>query len=89
MKCKALLGLRLLLGALLFAVGSGQTGGFDLVVQQIKTMGPRQWLGLMAGSLVVNAPALAPAGQRIARVLPNLPIGLAAEEISSRDLSRS
>jgi len=80
MKCKALFGLRLLLGALLFAVGSGQTGGFDLGVHQIKTMGARQWLGLMAGSLVASAPALAPVGERIARV---------AEEISGRDLSHS
>jgi hypothetical protein len=51
MKCKAPYGLRLLLGLVLFAVGSGQTGGLDLVVQHIQTIGPRQWLSLMAGSI--------------------------------------
>jgi hypothetical protein len=70
MKCKALSGLRLLLGLALFAITSGQGGGFDLVVQQIETMGPRQWLGLMAGSLVPHVPAITPIGQRIARALP-------------------
>jgi hypothetical protein len=37
MKFKALFGLRLLLGLILFAAGSGQTGGLDLVVQQMRT----------------------------------------------------
>ena len=54
MKYKALFGLRLLLGLLLFATGSGQTGGLGLVVQQIETIGPRQWLK-MAGSIVSSA----------------------------------
>jgi hypothetical protein len=56
MKYKALFGLRLVLGLLLFASGSGQTGGLGLVVQQIETIGPRQWLSLMAGSIVFSAP---------------------------------
>ena len=68
MKFKALFGLRLLLGLLLLAVGSGQTGGVDLVVQQIRTIGPRQWLSLVAGSIMSNAPVVAPVSQRIARV---------------------
>ncbi len=72
MKYKALLGLRLLLGLLAVALGSGQTGGLSLVVQQIETIGPRQWLGLMAGSIVSSAPVIAPVGQRIARALPRL-----------------
>jgi len=55
MKYKALFGLRLLLGLLLFATGSSQTGGLGLVVQQIETIGPRQWLSLMAGSIVSSA----------------------------------
>jgi hypothetical protein len=70
MKRKAIFGLRLLLGLLALAIGSGQTGGLGLVVQQIETMGPRQWLGLMAGSIVSSTPVIAPVGERIARVLP-------------------
>ena len=66
MKYKALFGLRLVLGLLLFASGSGQTGGLGLVVQQIETIGPRQWLSLMAGSIVFSAPV----SQRIARAFP-------------------
>ena len=67
-KYKALLGLQLLLGIILLAVGGSQTGGLRLLVQQIETIGPRQWLGLMAGSIVASAPAVAPVMQRIARV---------------------
>jgi hypothetical protein len=48
MKHRTLRGLQLLLGLVLFAAGSGQPGGFDLVVQQIEIMGARQWLGLMS-----------------------------------------
>jgi len=62
MKYKALFGLRLVLGLLLFASGSGQTGGLGLVVQQIETIGPRQWLSLMAGSIIFSeSPAPSPA----------------------------
>ena len=64
MKCRMLIGLRLLLGLLLLAVGNGQNGGLDVVVQHIQTVGPRQWLGLMAGSIVWRAPV-------IARALPD------------------
>jgi hypothetical protein len=71
MKFKTLFGLRLLLGLLLLAAGSGQTGGVDLVVQQIRTIGPRQWLSLVAGSIVSDAPVVAPVSQRIARAFPN------------------
>ena len=66
MKYKALFGLRLVLGLLLFASGSGQTGGLGLVVQQIETIGPRQWLSLMAGSIIFSAPVR----QRISRAFP-------------------
>ena len=66
MKCKALSALRLLLGLLVFAAGGDQTGGLGLVVQQIETIGPRQWLNLMAGTIVSGAPM----SQQIARVLP-------------------
>ena len=79
MKFKALFGLRLLLGLLLFAAGSGQTGGLDLVVQQIGTIGPRQWLSLMVGSIVSNAPM--PVSQRIARAFPNQSLPFASAEL--------
>jgi hypothetical protein len=82
MKCKALFGLRLLLGLILFAVGSGQTGGLDLVVQHIQTIGPRQWLNLMAGSVVSNTPVVAAVSQRIAGTFPSRSIQFASEEIS-------
>ena len=75
MKCKALFGLRLLLGLVLFAIGSGQTGGFDVVVRQIETIGPRQWLNLMAGSLASSA-VVAPVDRRIAAVLAIAPARL-------------
>jgi hypothetical protein len=71
MKCKALYGLRLLLGLVLFAVGSGQTGGLDLVVQHIQTIGPRQWLTLTAASVVSNTPVVASVSQRIAGAFPS------------------
>jgi hypothetical protein len=72
--------LRLLLGLILFAVGS--TGGLDLVVQHIQTIGPRQWLSLMAGSIVSNAPVVAPVSQRIARTFPSRSVQFASEEIA-------
>ena len=78
MKCKALYGFRLLLGLVLFAIGSGQTGALDLVVQHIQTIGPRQWLSLMAGSIVSNAPV----SQRIARTFPSRSVPFASEEIA-------
>jgi len=80
MKCKALFGLRLLVGLILLAVGGGQTGGLDVVVQHIQTVGPRQWLSLMAGTVVSNAPAIAPVSRRIARALPSRLDPLAGEE---------
>ena len=82
MKCKALYGFRLLLGLVLFAIGSGQTGGLDIVVQHIQTIGPRQWLSLMAGSIVSNAPVVAPVSQRIARTFPSRSVPFASEEIA-------
>jgi hypothetical protein len=63
---KALCGLQLLLGLLLFASGSGQPGGLGLVVQQIEIVGARQWFSLMAGSIASSgAPIIAPVSQRI------------------------
>jgi hypothetical protein len=83
MKCKALFGLRLLLGLILFAVGSGQSGGLDLVVQHIQTIGPRQWLSLMTGSIVFNAPPIAPVSQDIARAFSSRSVPFVSEEIAS------
>jgi hypothetical protein len=60
----------MLLGLIALALGNGQTGGLGLVVQQIETIGPRQWLGLMAGSIVSNTPVLAPVREHVARALP-------------------
>ena len=66
MKCKILRGLRILLSvAVLAAVGS-RTEGLSPMVQQISIIGARQWLGLMAGSIVAGAPVIAPLSNRIA-----------------------
>jgi len=80
MKFKALFGLRLLLGLILFAAGSGQTGGLDLVVQQMRSIGPRQWLSLVVGSIVSNAPM--PVSQRIARAFPGRSVQFVSEQIA-------
>jgi hypothetical protein len=82
MKRKTLRWLQLLLGLLLFGAGSGQPGGIDLVVQQIGTIGARQWLSLMAGSIVSSAPVITPVRQRIARAFPSRPIPCTGEEIA-------
>jgi hypothetical protein len=67
MKHKALRGLRVVLSLIIvFAAGGGQRDGFSLVVQQIGIIGPRQWLDLMAGSVVASAPVIAPLTERIA-----------------------
>ena len=42
------------------------------MVQQIGVIGPRQWLGLMAGSIVASTPVIAPLTERIARSLPRI-----------------
>jgi hypothetical protein len=53
MKNKAFRALQLSLGLLLFAVAGRPVGGADdVLIQQIEMMGPRQWFGLMAGSVV-------------------------------------
>jgi len=80
MKYKALFGLRLLLGLILFALIGGSSGGLDVVVQHIQTVGARQWLSLMAGSVVSGAPAVAPVSRRVARALHNRSVSFAGEE---------
>ena len=84
MKCKALFGLRLLLGLLLFSAGSSPGGGADVVIEQIKAIGPRQWLGLMAGVIASSAPVIAPVAQRITRGFPDRSDRFASEEIAGR-----
>ena len=80
MKHRTLRGLRFLLGLLLFAAGSGQPGGLGL--QQIETVGARQWLNLLAGSIVSSAPLVTPMSQRIARAFPGRPAPSGDEEIA-------
>jgi hypothetical protein len=58
------------LSLLLFTAGSVQRDGLNLLVEQIRALGTRQWLGLMAGSMVPDA--LVPAAERIARLIPAL-----------------
>ena len=36
------------------------------MVQQISSVGARQWLGLMVGSIVASSPVIAPLSERIA-----------------------
>ena len=70
MKHKAFRVLGVALSLIAFAAGGSQYDGLNLVVQQIRAIGARQWLGLMAGSIVGSAPAIAPLTERIARSLP-------------------
>ncbi len=69
MKSKILRGLRILLSVVALAAVGSRSEGLTLVVQQIRIIGARQWLGLMAGSVVAGAPVIAPLGDRIARSL--------------------
>jgi hypothetical protein len=62
------LGIALSLAA--FAVGGSQQGGLNLVIQQMSDIGTRQWLGLMAGSIIGGAPAIAPFAEEITRSQP-------------------
>jgi hypothetical protein len=66
MKCKILRGLRILLSVAVLAAAGSRTEGLSLIIQQISVIGPRQWLGLMAGSIVAGAPVIAPLSDRIA-----------------------
>jgi hypothetical protein len=70
MKHKVAHALGIALSLIVFAVGGSQQDGLNLAVQQIRIIGTRQWLGLMAGSIVGSAPVIAPLTERIARSLP-------------------
>ena len=66
MKHHTLRGLRVALSLIIvFATGGGQGGELGLVVRQIGSIGPRQWLGLMAGSIVANSPVIGPLTKHI------------------------
>lgn len=69
MKNKALRALRIFLSLAVLAAGGSRSEGLNLMVQQIRLIGARQWLGLVAGSIVAGAPVIAPLGDRIARSL--------------------
>ena len=60
------LGIALSLAA--FAVGGSQQDGLNILVQQIRSIGPVQWLDLMAGS-IIGTQVVAPLTKRIARSL--------------------
>ena len=69
MKHKAARSLGIALSLIAFAVGGSQQGGLNLMVDQIRAIGTRHWLELMAGSIVASAPSIAPLTERIARSL--------------------
>jgi hypothetical protein len=71
MKNKAFCWLRLLLGLVLLGVIGNPSGGLGVVLRHMEIAGPRQWLNLVAGSLVSSTPLVAPVTERIARALPN------------------
>jgi hypothetical protein len=58
----------LALGVFVLAAGGGRHDGLNLLVEQIRALGTRQWLGLMAESMVPHG--LVPAAERIARLIP-------------------
>jgi len=47
---------RLLFSLVLVALAGRQAGGIRLMVEQVEVLGPRQWLGLVAGSFVPTGP---------------------------------
>jgi hypothetical protein len=66
MKRKVLLASRILLSIVAFVAAGSRTEGLSLMVQQISSVGARQWLGLMVGSIVASSPVIAPLSERIA-----------------------
>jgi hypothetical protein len=69
MKHKAVRALGIALSLIAFAIGGSQQGGLNLMVDQIRAIGTRQWLELMAGSIVASTPSIAPLTERVARSL--------------------
>lgn len=57
---------RLLVGLAAVSFGAGQAGGaLPLMARQIEMIGPRQWLGLMAGTIVATTPVIAPISRHV------------------------
>ena len=83
MKCKAFRALGILLSIAVLAAGGSRNETLNLVVQQIRVIGARQWLGLMAGSIVAGAPVIAPLGDRIALSLAHGAGPAAASDIDN------
>ena len=69
--------LRIALSLAVFAVGGSQQDGLNLMVQHIRTIGPVQWLDLMAGS-IIGAQVVAPLAECIGRSLPGRSVSVAA-----------
>ena len=84
MKKKGFCWLRLLLGLLVFAAVGSSPGGVGVVLRHIEIAGPRQWLNLVAGSLISTTPLVAPVAEHIARTLPArlVPTGDEAADIA-------
>jgi hypothetical protein len=66
MKASKLLGIGASLVALAATGGGGQQDGLNVLVQHIRTIGPRQWIGLMTASLVPGPSVIAPLAERLA-----------------------
>lgn len=82
---KAARGLGIALSLIVFALGGSQLGGLNLMVDQIRAIGTRQWLGLIAGSIVGSAPVIAPLTERIARSLPGRAASTGESNTSTAD----
>ena len=84
MKKKGFCWLRLLPGLLVFAAVGSSPGGLGVVLGHIEIAGPRQWLNLVAGSLISTTPLVAPVAEHIARTLPArlVPTGDEAADIA-------
>jgi hypothetical protein len=50
-KSKIIYVLQFALGLVALAAGGLKVGSLDLVIDQLDVIGPREWLGIMAGSL--------------------------------------
>jgi hypothetical protein len=65
-KASNLLGLGASLTLLAVGGGGGQQDGLNVLVQHIRTIGPRQWLGLVTASLAPGRSVIAPLAERLA-----------------------
>jgi hypothetical protein len=64
MKCKAIRALQLVLGLILFSAGGPHDSGFDLMVEQVRAIGPGPWVRLITGVQLNGWTALLNAGKR-------------------------